>query len=132
MKSVVISRHKLLPAQETALQALGAEVVEICEQYNPKVDNPRWEAQGVKAVFTVALPPHLLQHLSEAFRVFLFEMESVGTTTDETEAQRWCAEDPERRIYLPAREGSLRLLKFVAVSEIKIEIQTKRVWTVQA
>ncbi|MFN4033344.1 MAG: hypothetical protein ACK4ME_06920 [Fimbriimonadales bacterium] len=132
MKSVVISRHKLLPAQETALQALGAEVVEICEQYNPKVDNPRWEAQGVEAVFTVALPPSLLASLCGPFRVFIFEMESIGTTTDEAEAKRWRAEKPEARIYLPALEGSLRLLEFQAVYELRIKIQNKRVWSTRS
>jgi len=130
MKSVVISRHALLPAQERALRELGAEVVETCAQYDPDTDNPRWKAQGVEAIFTVALPPSLLARLSEAFRVFTFDMESIGMAHDEAEAKAWCALAPQTRSYLPAREGSLRLLEFRGVSELKIQIQTTRVWEV--
>ncbi|MFN3690758.1 MAG: hypothetical protein ACK4UU_07530 [Fimbriimonadales bacterium] len=131
MKSVVITRHALLPAQERAVRALGAQVVETCEHYEPDRDNPRWKAQGVEAIFTVALPPLLLARLSEAFRVFTFDMESAGMTTSEEEAKAWCALAPETRTYLPAREGNLRLLEFRSVSEVSLQIQSKRVWEVQ-
>ncbi|MCX7992296.1 MAG: hypothetical protein N2651_01375 [Fimbriimonadales bacterium] len=130
MKSVVISRHALLEAQEQALRELGAEVVEVCAQYEPDKDNLRWKEQGVEAIFTVALPPALLARLCEAFRVFTFDMESAGVAEDEGTARAWCAEAPRVRSYLPAREGSLRLLEFRGVSELKIQIQTTRVWEV--
>ena len=32
--------------------------------------------------------------------------------------------------YLPAREGSHRLLEFRGVSELRVQIQTTRVWSV--
>ena len=130
MKAVVVSRHALLGAQQRALTELGAEVVETTAQYDPDTDNPRWKAHGVEAVFTIALPPALLARLCEAFRVFTFDMESVGMTESEDEARAWCAEAPEVRSYLPAREGSLRLLEFRGVSELRIQIQTTRVWSV--
>lgn len=128
MKSVVISRHALLEAQQQALRELGAEVIETCDQYNPDRDNNRWKEQGVEAIFTVALPPSLLARLCEAFRVFTFDMESVGVANSEKEAREWCDSSPQTRSYLPAREGSLRLLEFRGVSELKIQIQTTRVW----
>lgn len=130
MKAVVVSRHELLPAQARALDALGAEVVETAGQYDPDADNPRWQAQGVEAVFTIALPPALLARLCEAFRVFTFDMESVGMTDSEAEARAWCAQAPEVRSYLPAREGSHRLLEFRGVSELRMQIEAKRVWSV--
>ncbi|GIV09992.1 MAG: hypothetical protein KatS3mg019_2083 [Fimbriimonadales bacterium] len=132
MKSVVISRHALLDAQQQALRDLGAEVIETCDQYDPERDNKRWKEQEVEAIFTIALPPNLLARLSEAFRVFTFDMESVGMAESEEQAEAWCAQSPATRSYLPAREGSLRLLEFRSVSEIKIEIQTKRVWEVKS
>lgn len=131
MRSVVISRHALLDAQQQALRDLGAEVIEICEQYDPDRDNTRWKEQGVEAVFTVALPPLLLARLSESFRVFTFDMESVGMAESKEQAEAWCAQAPAVRSYLPAREGSLRLLEFRGVSETKIQTQTTRVWEVK-
>ena len=130
MKAVVVSRHELLPAQARALDALGAEIVEIAGQYAPDTDNPRWQGQGVEAVFTIALPPALLARLCEAFRGFTFDMESVGMTDSEAEARAWCAQSPEVRSYLPAREGSHRLLEFRGVSELRLQIEAKRVWSV--
>lgn len=132
MKSVVISRHALLDAQQQALRDLGAEVIETCDQYDPEHDNKRWKEQGVEAVFTVALPPNLLARLSEAFRVFTFDMESVGIAESREQAEAWCAQSPATRSYLLAREGSLRLLEFRGVSELKIQIQTTRVWEVKS
>ncbi|BCW95601.1 MAG: hypothetical protein WHS44_06570 [Fimbriimonadales bacterium] len=128
MKAVVISRHALLQAQERALAELGAEVVEVAAQYDPDTDNPRWQAQGVEAVFTIALPPTLLARLCEAFRVFTFEMASAGLTDSEDAARAWCAESPDTRSYLPAREGSHRLLEFRRVLELRIAIETTPVW----
>jgi hypothetical protein len=130
MKAVVISRHALLGAQQRALAELGAEVVETTAQYDPDTDNPRWKAQGVEAVFTIALPPALLARLCEAFRVFTFDMESVGMTESEEAARAWCAKAPDVRSYLPAREGSHRLLEFRGVSELRLQIETTRVWSV--
>ena len=98
MKAVVISRHALLGAQQRALAELGAEVVETTAQYDPDTDNPRWKAQGVEAVFTIALPPALLARLCEAFRVFTFDMESVGMTESEEAARAWCAEADRKSV----------------------------------
>lgn len=130
MKAVVVSRHELLTAQARALDALGAEIVEIVGQYDPDTDNPRWKAQGVEAVFTIALAPALLARLCEAFRVFTFDMKSAGMTDSEEQARAWCAHAPEVRSYLPAREGSHRLLEFHGVSELRIQIETQRVWSI--
>lgn len=81
-------------------------------------------------MFTIALPPNLLARLCEAFRVLIFDMESLGTTDSEAEARAWCAHAPDVRCYLPAREGSHRLLEFRGVSELRLQIETKRVWSV--
>lgn len=110
------------------MRELGAVVVETCAHYEPDIHHPRWKAQGVEAVFTVALPPSLLARLGESFRVFTFDMESIGVTASEEEAKAWCALAPETRSYLPAREGNLRLVEFRSVSELKIQIHTTRVW----
>jgi hypothetical protein len=133
MKAVYIGRHTLLPAQEQGVRELGLEVVRKIEnlpdgaELNKLINDLKNE--GIQAVITVALPPHLLATLSRAFRVFIFEMKSstVPTTTD---AEKWVAENPAKRTYLPGRPGEpTRVMEFVGINETKVIIESKRVWT---
>jgi hypothetical protein len=133
MKAVYIGRHTLLPAQEQGVRELGLEVVKKIEnlpdgaELNKLINDLKNE--GIQAVITVALPPHLLATLSRAFRVFIFEMKSstVPTTTD---AEKWVAENPAKRTYLLGRLGEpIRIMEFVGINETKVIIESKRVWT---
>jgi len=133
MKVALVSRHRLLPAQEKALGELGFEVVRRIEnlpteegQLRALVEELRRE--GVEAVVTVALPPHLLSALSQNFPVYVFEMEST-TFTSEDEARAWVSEKPEWRTYLPGRSGEpVRGLEFRALSRVRVVIERERVW----
>jgi hypothetical protein len=77
---------------------------------------------------TVALPPHLLAQLSSKFPLYVFEMKSVTFQTRE-EAERWTAENPEARTYLPGRPGEpTRGLEFAGVNKVKVVVESERVW----
>ena len=133
MKTVYIGRHVLLPAQEQGVRELGLEVVKKIEnlpdgQELIKLINDL-KNEGIQAVITIALPPHLLASLSKAFRVFVFEMRS-STVPTVTDAEKWVAENPAKRTYLPGRPGEpVRIMEFVGINETKVVIESKRVWT---
>ena len=109
MKAVYVSRHTLLPSQERGVRELGLEIIRKIEnlpegQELIKLINDL-KSEGIEAVITVALPPHLLASLSKAFRVFVFEMRS-STVPTVTDAEKWVAEAPERRISPRASRGA--------------------------
>jgi hypothetical protein len=133
MKAVYVGRHTLLPAQEQGLKELKIEIIKKVEnlpegqELNRLIDNLKRE--GIEAVITVALPPHLLATLSKVFRVFVFEMRS-STVQTIAEAEKWVTEEPTKRTYLPGRPGEpVRVLEFLGISEIKVIIESRRVWT---
>jgi hypothetical protein len=137
MKVVYVGRHKLLPLQARALQELGLEITKQIENLptEPKELQSLLQslkAEGVEAVVTIALPPHLLAQLSQAFKVYVFEMKS-STISSVAEAEKFVNEAPERRTYLPGRPGEpVRVLEFTAVNEVKVIIESKRVWPTTA
>jgi len=132
-KVVYVGRHKLLPAQLKALEELQLQIVKTIEnlpteapQLNALIQ--QLKAEGVQAIVTVALPPHLLAALSQSFKVYVFEMKSYTADTVET-AEKFVAQAPDRRTYLPGRPGEpVRLLEFTAVNEVKVVIESRRVW----
>jgi hypothetical protein len=133
MKAVYVGRHALLPAQEQGVKELGLEVVRKVEnlpdgQELIKLINDL-KNEGIQAVITIALPPHLLASLSKAFRVFVFEMRS-STVPTVTDAEKWVAENPAKRTYLPGKPGEpIRVMEFIGINETKVVIESKRVWT---
>jgi len=133
MKAVYVSRHTLLPSQERGVRELGLEIIRKIEnlpegQELIKLINDL-KSEGIEAVITVALPPHLLASLSKAFRVFVFEMRS-STVPTVTDAEKWVAEAPERRTYLLGRPGEpVRVMEFIGINETKVIIESRRVWT---
>jgi len=134
VKTVYVGRHVLLSAQAQAIKALGLELVEKVENLPEgkelqKVINDL-KQKGITAILTVALPPHLLSVLSSAFDLYVFEMQS-STVQDATEAEKWVAENPSRRTYLPGRPGEpVRVLEFKGINKVKVMIQSERVYTV--
>ena len=136
-KTVYVGRHKLLPLQARALEELGLEIVKVVENLptEPSALNALLNElvqQGVQAVVTVALPPHLLASLSSKFKVYVFEMKSSIVPTV-AEAEKYVAEAPEKRTYLPGRPSEpVRVLEFTAINEVKVVIESKRVWPTTA
>jgi hypothetical protein len=133
MKAVYVGRHHLLPMQERALKELGITIVRRIENLptEPAALNAllsELQAAGVEAVVTVALPPHLLAQLSSKFPLYVFEM--VSTTFQSLEeAEKWIAERPEARTYLPGRPGEpIRGLEFAGVNRVKVIVESERVW----
>jgi hypothetical protein len=132
-KTVYVGRHKLLPLQARALEELGLEITKQIENLptEPKELQSLLQslkAEGVEAVVTIALPPHLLASLSSAFKTYVFEMKS-STVSSVAEAEKFVNEAPERRTYLPGRPNEpVRVLEFVAINEVKVVIESKRVW----
>ena len=128
-----MGRHTLLPAQEQGVKALGLEIVRKVEnlpdgQELIKLINDL-KNEGIQAVITIALPPHLLASLSKAFKVFVFEMRS-STVPTVTDAEKWVAENPAKRTYLSGRPGEpVRIMEFIGINETKVVIESKRVWT---
>jgi len=133
MKTVYVGRHQLLPLQERALRELGITIVKRIENLptEPAALNAllsELQAAGVEAIVTVALPPHLLAQLSSKFPLYVFEMKSATFQTQE-EAERWAAEAPEKRTYLPGRQGEpVRGLEFVGVNKVRVVVESERVW----
>jgi predicted Fe-Mo cluster-binding NifX family protein len=133
MKVVYVGRHKLLPAQTQALRELNLEITKQIENLptEPSALNAlvqQLKAEGIQAVVTVALPPNLLASLSQAFKVYVFEMKS-STVQSVAEAEKYVAQAPEARTYLPGRPGEpVRVLEFVAINEVRVTIESKRVW----
>jgi hypothetical protein len=133
MKAVYVGRHVLLPAQLQALKELEFEIIKQIENLptDPQQLNTSLNElvqQGIEAVVTIALPPHLLATLSSKFKVYVFEMKS-STVSSIDEAEKWVAENPAARTYLPGRPGEpVRVLEFQAINEVKVIVQSKRVW----
>jgi len=133
VKTVYVGRHKLLPAQEKAIEELQLQIVKTIENLPTEPSElskllQQLINEGVQAIVTVALPPHLLAALSSKFKTYVFEMKSYTADTVET-AEKFVAERPEYRTYLPGRPGEpVRLLEFTAVNEVKVIIESKRVW----
>ena len=132
-KAIYVGRHRLLPSQARAIQELGLEIVRQVENLptEPNALNAlvrQLKAEGVEAVVTIALPPHLLAQLSQAFKTYVFEMKS-STAPTVAEAEKFVNEAPERRTYLPGRPGEpVRILEFIAINEVRVVIESKRVW----
>ena len=132
-KVVYIGRHRLLTAQERALEELRLQIVKTVENLptEPKELSAliqSLKSEGVEAVVTVALPPQLLAALSQNFKVYVFEMKS-STVPSIAEAERFVAENPDTRTYLPGRPGEpVRVLEFTAINEVKVVIEARRVW----
>jgi uncharacterized coiled-coil protein SlyX len=132
-KVVYVGRHKLLPAQTKALEELNFQIVKTIENLptEPAALDAliqQLRAEGVQAIVTVALPPHLLASLSRAFKVYVFEMKSSTVSTIE-EAEKFVAQNPSARTYLPGRPGEpIRVLEFTAINEVKVVIESKRIW----
>jgi len=132
-KVVYVGRHKLLPAQLKALEELQLQIAKQIENLPTEPQAlqqliQQLRAEGIQAVVTVALPPHLLATLSNAFKVYVFEMKS-STLQSVAEAEKYVAEAPEKRTYLPGRPGEpIRVLEFQAINEVRVVIESKRVW----
>jgi hypothetical protein len=109
----IVRKIESLPTEPSALNALLNEL----------------QAAGVEAIVTVALPPHLLAQLSSRFPLYIFEMRSVLFQTRE-EAERWVAEEPEKRTYLLGRSSNepVRGLEFLRVNRVKIVVESEPVW----
>jgi hypothetical protein len=132
-KVVYVGRHRLLPAQRRALEEMQMQIVKTIE--NLPIE-PReisalvqsLKSEGIEAVVTVALPPQLLATLSQNFKVYVFEMKSF-TVPSIAEAERFVAENPDTRTYLPGRPGEpVRVLEFTAINEVRVVIESRRVW----
>jgi hypothetical protein len=133
VKVVYVGRHKLLPAQLKALEELRLQIAKQIENLPTEPQAlqqliQQLRAEGVQAVVTVALPPHLLAALSSAFKVYVFEMKS-STVSSIAEAEKYVAQNPAARTYLPGRPGEpVRVLEFSAINEVRVVIESKRVW----
>jgi hypothetical protein len=133
-KVVYVGRHKLLPAQKRALEEMQMRIVKTIENLpiEPKELSALIQSlkgEGIEAVVTVALPPQLLAALSQNFKVYVFEMKS-STVPSIAEAERFVAENPDTRTYLPGRPGEpVRVLEFTAINEVKVVIESRRVWS---
>ena len=138
-KVVTVVRHKLLPSQEEALRKANFEVLRNVEQIpNPGTQEfnqliQQLKAEGVKGIVTVALPPHLLQALSQHFEVFILKMEAIKTTENQAEAEKLVNEKPTHRVALKGALGekeTFRILEFKGIFKIKVQIIEEPVVTV--
>jgi hypothetical protein len=133
MKAAYVGRHQLLPMQLQALEELGITIAQKIENLptEPAALNAllaELQRGGVEAIVTIALPPHLLAAISQRFTTFVFEMKSTLFHSLE-EAEKWVAEAPERRTYLPGRPGEpVRGLEFVGVNKVRVVVESERVW----
>jgi hypothetical protein len=133
VRVVYVGRHKLLPAQLKALEELQLQIAKQIENLPTEPQAlqqliQQLKAEGIQAVVTVALPPHLLASLSSAFKTYVFEMKSSTVPTVQ-EAEKFVAENPSARTYLPGRPNEpVRVLEFVAINEVKVVIESRRVW----
>jgi uncharacterized coiled-coil protein SlyX len=133
MRAVYIGRHRLLPLQERALEELGITIARTIENLptEPAALNAllaELQQEGIEAAVTVALPPHLLAAVSARLTTLVFEMRS--TTFQCTEAaEKWVAEKPEARTYIPGRPGEpVRGLEFIGVNKVRVIVESTRVW----
>jgi len=133
MKVAYVGRHQLLPLQQQALEELGMTIVRRIENLptEPAALSAllnELQAAGIEAIVTIALPPHLLAQLSNRFPLYVFEMRS--TTFQSTEAaEKWVAERPGARTYIPGRPGEpIRGLEFSGVNRVKVIVESERVW----
>ena len=135
MKAVLVGRHKLLSAQQEALRELGVEIIRQ-ELQLPESQNElarlveSWRREGVEAIVTGGLPPHLVAALSKpGMRVLQLRMRAVATVKSEEEVKRLVAEKPEWRVALPAPDGSShRVMEFEGIYELRVVVEERRLW----
>ena len=128
-----IGRHRLLPLQERALRELGVTVTRTIENLptEPAALSTllsELQKEGIEAAVTVALPPHLLAAVSARLTTLVFEMRSTTFQSSEA-AEKWVAEKPEARTYIPGRPGEpVRGLEFIGVNKVRVIVESTRVW----
>ena len=133
MRVAYVGRHQLLPLQLAALEELGMSIARTIENLptEPAALSAllhELQAAGIEAIVTIALPPHLLAQLSNRFPLYVFEMKSV-TFQSAAEAEKWVAEAPSKRTYLPGRPGEpIRGLEFTGINRVKVVVESERVW----
>jgi len=135
IKAILVSRHELLEAQKLALSKINIEIIEqIAQIPNEPQELQKWasekKAQGITAIVTVALPPHLLVQLQRFFNIFIFKMKQIALVQNEEEAKKLVAEKPSHRTFLLGRQGEpIRVIEFEALVKTQIEIKEEVVAT---
>ena len=129
VKGILLSRHKLLPAQERAIEKAGISVVKTIGTV-PNPGTPEFrefitilQKEGIKVIVTTGIPPHILASLNKFFDVYFLKMETIDMVSNRGEAEQWVAKSPEFRTYVPSREGTYRLVEFIALVKVKITIE---------
>ncbi len=126
-KAALIGRHKLLPAQQEAIQRLGVEIVEQIAQVPTESQQlqqfiEQLKQKGVQALVVQALPIELLSQLLKHFTIFFMKMQQAAIVESEEEAQRLVQEAPEKRVAIPSAMGekkTFRIMEFVGVTRVK-------------
>ena len=127
IKAVLIGRHRLLPAQQEAIQRLGVEIVEQVAQVPTEPQQlqkfiSELKQKGIQALIVQALPIELLSQLLKHFTIFFMKMQQAALVESEEEAQRLVAEKPEKRVAIPSAVGerkTFRIMEFVGVTRVK-------------
>ncbi len=126
-KAALIGRHKLLPAQQEAIQRLGVEIVEQIAQVPTEPQQlqqfiSELKQKGIQALIVQALPIELLSQLLRHFEVFFMKMQQVALVTSEAEAQRLVQEAPHKRVAIPSAMGekkTFRIMEFTSITRVK-------------
>ncbi len=128
IKTILVTRHELLPAQQIALQKAGIEIVEVVPQVPSEITQlQKWcqevKQRGVEAIVTTALPLHLIPPILQSkLRLFILKMNAIKTTESKEEAQLIVNEKPTHRVILEGRLGekpTFRVVEFIGLVEIK-------------
>jgi len=133
MRAILVSRHRLLPAQEEAIKKAGIEIIEVVQAV-PEEKNElqkfiqQLKQKGVEAIVAAALPAPLVAQLQNHFRIFILKMRNIKVTESEEEAKKLEAEAPRKRVALPPVRGNAwRVVEFIGLYETRIHIEERLV-----
>lgn len=103
-KCLVVSRHKLLPAQEEDVKAVCGEVVQVPEL--PTEQKALVEAISPYEAVIGTLPITLIAQVLQAKKTFImFSMKSLGTFQSQEEVKSLEQKYPGRVAILPGKPG---------------------------
>jgi len=131
MKAVLVTRHTLLRIQEESIRKAGLKIVKTILQV-PVESNElqkfiaELKSEGVEAIVTTGLPPHLIAQLQNHFTIYVLKSKAILTTEKEEEAKKLYNENTEKRFILLG-EKSYRVMEFVGLYKVRVQVEEEPV-----
>jgi len=131
MKAVLVTRHTLLRIQEESISKAGLKIVRTVMQIPTEQSElqkfiSELKSQGIEAIVTTGLPPHIIAQLQNHFTIYVLKSKAILTTEKEEEAKKVYSENSEKR-YILLGEKSYRVMEFVGLYKVRVQVEEEPV-----